>query len=30
MARLNALTAGETVVVEVMRDGKKEVLLVQL
>lgn len=30
MARLNSLTAGETVIVEVMRDGKKEVLLVQL
>lgn len=30
MARLNTLSAGETVVVEVMREGKKEVLLVQL
>lgn len=30
MARLNSLAAGETVIVEVMRDGKKEVLLVQL
>jgi hypothetical protein len=30
MARLNSLTAGETVIVEVMRKGKKEVLLVQL
>lgn len=30
MARLNSLTAGETVIVEVMRDGKKEVVLVQL
>lgn len=30
MARLNTLSAGETVIVEVMRDGKKEVILVQL
>jgi aminopeptidase YwaD len=30
MARLNSLTAGETVIVEVIRNGKKEVLLVQL
>jgi S1-C subfamily serine protease len=30
MARLNTLVAGETVVVEVLRNGKKEVLLVQL
>jgi aminopeptidase YwaD len=30
MARLNSLSAGETVIVEVLRDGKKEVLLVQL
>ncbi len=30
MARLNTLNAGDTVIVEVMRNGKKEVLLVQL
>ncbi|MGB4205769.1 MAG: M20/M25/M40 family metallo-hydrolase [Bacteroidales bacterium] len=30
MARLNTLNAGDTVTVEVMRNGKKEVLLVQL
>lgn len=30
MARLNSLAAGETVVVEIMRNGKKEVVLVQL
>jgi len=30
MARLNTLSAGETVIVEVLRDGRKEVLLVQL
>lgn len=30
MARLNSLTAGETVIVEVMREGKKLVLLVLL
>lgn len=30
MARINTLSAGDTVIVEVMRNGKKEVLLVQL
>ena len=30
MARLNSLVAGETVIVEVIRNGSKEVLLVQL
>jgi aminopeptidase YwaD len=30
MARLNTLSAGDTVIVEVIRNGKKEVLLVQL
>jgi aminopeptidase YwaD len=30
MARLNSLVAGETVIVEVMRQGQKRVLLVQL